>query len=746
MKTAKMNRRALLMSVISLILCCAMLIGTTLAWFTDSVSSANNVINAGNLDVELYYKNDVQTDYTPVKVDTNIFKTETLWEPGHTEVVKLKVANLGSLALKYQLGINIASETGSVNMEGKEFLVSDYIKFAVIEGDQNYTREEAVAAAEAASAQPIKSGYSSKTTNLLATEAKEVTLVVYMPETVGNEANHGYGKDQPVINLGLNLSATQVEYEHDSFGPDYDGGSIYADKTYTVEDQATLAEILAEVETGTEATVLVNLSKDEEWVTGAGIGSTPWIGEDAAVQNLVVDANSKTITAKGAGVGAIRMANGGTLTIRNAKIADESVSYAENSWEYGYLEMAGNLVFENCEFVGAVMMDGDSAIFRNCSFISTKESEYDVWVSNGTVSFTDCEFNGYRGLKIHEAYGSEVVSVSAEKCVFGPLSKKPGVAIGDVNADTTVSLKNNAFTDVQAGDQGLYIYETDTDVTTFNFIEENNNVATTKNVTSSTELADVLSNAGQSGAGNTVIRIDSDLDLSGSTWTPINVDGYNGADIVTIDGNGKTITGLTAPLFQGGFAGGSGIVIKNLTIADSNIVSTNTQGSGAFIETVDSMDVITLTNCHLKNSTLSGSRTGGLIGWTAGYNNTNDGPVKLNVSVENCSVIGCEINASGSLGGIIGHSGGNAWTYTVVKNCIVQNNTFTSTDEGSWRVGAVIGTVNVGEQNDIINITSSGNTLTQTGKTAPEGQSNLYGRFVPNSTGKLTIDGVSVTG
>ena len=193
-------------------------------------------------------------------------------------------------------------------------------------------------------------------------------------------------------------------------------------------------------------------------------------------------------------------------------------------------------------------------------------------------------------------------------------------------------------------------------------------------------------------------------------------------------------------------AGYLGIVIKNLTIADSTITSTNTIGSGAFIESVDSMARIELINCHLINSTVtggSGSRTGGLIGWTAGYNNVNDGPVKTYVTIKGCSVIGCNITCDGSVGGIYGHAGNNAWTYSTIEDCEVKNCILNSTDDGDWRVGVVVGTANVGEVT-ISGITASGNTLEQTGKTAPADQ-KLYGRFVPGTTGKLVIDGVEIT-
>ena len=273
--------------------------------------------------------------------------------------------------------------------------------------------------------------------------------------------------------------------------------------------------------------------------------------------------------------------------------------------------------------------------------------------------------------------------------------------------------------------------------------DENGNDVFT--VSSAAGLKYVMDNNlfGSAGSGDQTLIFDKDaeIDMSGHAWTPISVDGYNGADIMTIEGNGATITGLTAPLFAGGFAGGSGIIIYDLTIADSDIVSSDDIGSGAFIEHIDSMNTITLINCHLTCSTVTGDgRTGGLIGWTAGYNNVNDGPVKTYVTIQDCSVTDCEITAPNSVGGLYGHAGNNAWTYSTIENCIVKDNILTSTSTGDWRVGVVVGTANVGEVT-ISGITESGNTLTQTGKTAPAGQSNLYGRFVPGTTGKLVIDG-----
>lgn len=74
-------KSALLASVLSMMLCMAMLIGSTFAWFTDSVTSGMNKIVAGNLDVELYHVKDDKE--IPVTANTNLFLADALWEPGH---------------------------------------------------------------------------------------------------------------------------------------------------------------------------------------------------------------------------------------------------------------------------------------------------------------------------------------------------------------------------------------------------------------------------------------------------------------------------------------------------------------------------------------------------------------------------------------------------------------------------------------------------------------------------------------
>ena len=229
MSKKKSFRRALLTGGISLGLCVSMFVGTTFAWFTDSVNSANNVIRSGNLDVELDYL-DAEDGWTPVTGTTNVF-TDNYWEPGHTEVVYLKISNAGSLAFNYKLGVNIVEEKTSINVYGEELQLSEYIMMGAVEGvKQAYaTRGDARSALNEDEVKAIKSGYAQDGVLYSATDTPVgeasvdyVALVVYMPETIENEANHRKGEEPPMIKLGISLLATQKTYEKDGFGDDYD--------------------------------------------------------------------------------------------------------------------------------------------------------------------------------------------------------------------------------------------------------------------------------------------------------------------------------------------------------------------------------------------------------------------------------------------------------------------------------------------------------------------------------------------
>lgn len=226
MNNPKHTKKALLLSVLSLLVCVSMLVGTTFAWFTDSVSTGKNVIASGNLDVQLQYKLNLNDQWQEVTSDTELFDDEALWEPGYTQVVYLQVKNAGSLELKYQIGMNVIAEQTGLTKDGKTIRLSDYIMFGTVEAtaeaDLPATREAAKAAAT--NAKTIYAQYDHPyydNGELAPGESDLVTLVAFMPETVGNEANHN-GVNKPSIQLGLNLTAAQKMAEKDSFNNEYD--------------------------------------------------------------------------------------------------------------------------------------------------------------------------------------------------------------------------------------------------------------------------------------------------------------------------------------------------------------------------------------------------------------------------------------------------------------------------------------------------------------------------------------------
>lgn len=250
---------------------------------------------------------------------------------------------------------------------------------------------------------------------------------------------------------------------------------------------------------------------------------------------------------------------------------------------------------------------------------------------------------------------------------------------------------------------------------------------------SATDLANLANKAITEGWGSgtdVTIEVINDIDMTGVNYTtPKQTNKSNlQVNILTVIGNGHSIKGLNNPLLN---MYGSIVNISNLTIKDSTMVKmTNNLGYGAFIEGAEWCNV-TMTNCHANNVNLTAgdTRAAALVGYLVGK-----------ATITNCSVVNSSITAQGSVAGIIGHAIDNttgSWVGQTIENCTVSGCTFNSTDDGGWRVGAIVGTIDGNQSMAINNCTYTGNTLSQIGKTAPG--HDLYGRIVNN--GKLIIDG-----
>ena len=276
MTKRKSTKHALLMSALSLLLCLSMLVGSTFAWFTDSVASGSNVITAGNLDIAVEYTLD-GTNWNNLDGADDLFH-KGLWEPGHTEVVALRIKNNGSLALKYAASMNIFNETVGKTADGKDIVLSDILTVGTLVQEANQIGDIAVALAFE-NENMYKGTTAFKASSILEENqelhpgsAHYVIIKVDMSENVGNEANHD-GVNVPSIEFGINVFATQYTYENDSFGHDYDLGAPWAGKIPEKLEDTTL-EIVPGGGTQT-GTITVNSAEDlvylnklaKEWVS-----------------------------------------------------------------------------------------------------------------------------------------------------------------------------------------------------------------------------------------------------------------------------------------------------------------------------------------------------------------------------------------------------------------------------------------------------------------------------------------------
>ena len=465
MNNKRATKRALLTSVMALVMCVVMLVGTTFAWFTDTASTGVNKIQAGNLKMEVTYKNTSDGEFKTLNESTEVFMENALWEPGHVEFAVLNVKNIGTLALKYKLGINIADEKGSTNVYGNEFELSDYIRFAVLEDDKSSLGRDALVA-EAGAGTVLNAGYTDEDHHLVpAAKAggattfseKTVTLVVWMPKSVGNEANYDAAvAEAPVINLGINVVATQDTVERDSFDETYDRNAQYPEVSYAqVSSQADLNNALkdpTDANGNPTKKVAVELKKAETFTLDNGIANesnndgksrdVTFVGDGTQTVNVateVVGENNNKLNYQ----------RGSTFTFENL-----TIQAGEGDFE-GIV--CDELTYKNCIIKGKLTLYG-KATFINCTFENTMANQYSIWTWGGTdVTFEKCTFNtnGKAILLYGGATASNPTNLVVNKCIFNDRNNgtagKAAIEIGNnYNATYTLTVSNatvNGFAD-----------------------------------------------------------------------------------------------------------------------------------------------------------------------------------------------------------------------------------------------------------------------------------------------------------
>lgn len=202
------TKHALLTSVMSLVLCFAMLLGTTFAWFTDTASTAVNRIQAGNLDVQLLDAagNSLEGQSLAWQKAEDHESESVLWEPGCTyKLESFKIKNNGNLALKYQISI-----TGIIGNAG----LMKALEFTVT-GVDSVTSTDSLNGFEGSLAPNHETGM--------------ITIIGHMKEEAGNEY-----QGMSIDSIGITVRATQlggtysdVNGEFDSIGNEYDKNATY---------------------------------------------------------------------------------------------------------------------------------------------------------------------------------------------------------------------------------------------------------------------------------------------------------------------------------------------------------------------------------------------------------------------------------------------------------------------------------------------------------------------------------------
>jgi len=216
LKKRKWTKAALALSTCLLILWWALGTGATLAWFSDT-DTVRNEFRVGRLKMDVSYRNDIVTDYTPLEGTTKAFNDEALYEPGYTQVVCLKIDSLADVPFNYKIAVTVEDFTNGKNVWNEDIYLPNYLRYGVVFGEseadvQRQVKDRLAARSNALNDWGALGTWSeiSPYTYDVGEDAHYAALIVYMPEEVGNAANYR-GFTEPKVEMGVMVFAQQAD-------------------------------------------------------------------------------------------------------------------------------------------------------------------------------------------------------------------------------------------------------------------------------------------------------------------------------------------------------------------------------------------------------------------------------------------------------------------------------------------------------------------------------------------------------
>ena len=393
MTNSKYTKRALLASVLSVVVCAAMLAGSTFAWFTDSVTSAGNIIKSGNLDVALEWANGTEALDTAEWKDasTNAIFNYDLWEPGYTEVRHVRISNKGNLALKYEIRIVANGEVSKLADVIDVYYIKDGKQITSRTG---LTDENKIGTLSQVLANP----YAAKGHILAGDNAADVaTIALKMQESAGNEyQNLSIGTD-----FSIQLVATQYTSEKDSFDDQYD-----KDAPLNFVPVATADELTKAVADGENVSLTAPIELSERLevkkdITINGNGNAITIPTDRVI-NLANIAEPITVTLNNVDLNGPTQ---GTYTrgisiydVPKVKVVMDNCSLSANYYAINLASAAPNaeIVVKNTTLTGWCAFQTHSpysnVTFENCTLIGLNDKGFNA---DGWNNFATVVVNGY---------------------------------------------------------------------------------------------------------------------------------------------------------------------------------------------------------------------------------------------------------------------------------------------------------------------------------------------------------------